>query len=344
MAKPPKPPPPPPTERRSAERVGLVTPIRIRYESVIDFVETQSMNISRTGMFIVTEAPAALGSRIEFEFSLTDGFVLLSGLAEVVRVAMGGIVEGMGVRFLDLDDANRRVIERIVAVNTDEGRVSTLTFDFSRPAADAEDVTVVSGDDLLEITDPDSAAPSIALPAMTPASSMGAAPAELEIEPPAMRRRAPAHATPVTAPNRAPPAKPAPNANAGPAAASPPPAARPAPAAPSPPPVQFDGAALRVVLGPDTLRHFTANPLVNVRTGGLMVPAEKQVPLGTVFTVTIVDQAGNTVVSGNGKVVAKQDLRIGLRLTEVPKEAVARLQAEVAKLAPATGRAAIDPK
>jgi len=68
--------------------------------------------------------------------------------------------------------------------------------------------------------------------------------------------------------------------------------------------------------------------------------------LGTMFTVTIVDQAGNTVVSGNGKVVAKQDLRIGLRLTDVPKEAVTRLQAEVAKLAPAptAGRASIDPK
>jgi len=52
------------------------------------------------------------------------------------------------------------------------------------------------------------------------------------------------------------------------------------------------------------------------------------------------------VVSGNGKVVAKQDLRIGLRLTDVPKEAVTRLQAEVAKLAPAptAGRASIDPK
>ncbi|HEY8925616.1 MAG TPA: PilZ domain-containing protein, partial [Polyangia bacterium] len=282
MAKPPKPPPPPPTERRSAERVGLVTPIRIRYESVIDFVETQSMNISRTGMFIVTERPAALGSRIEFEFSLTDGFVLLSGLAEVVRVAMGGIVEGMGVRFLDLDDANRRVIERIVSVNTDEGRVSTLTFDFSRPAADADDVTVVSGDDLLEIADPDSAAPSIALPAMPPVISTGGPPKELEIEAPAARRRAPAHATPVTAPHRAPRVSPAP-APAAPAA-SPAPAGKAAPAAPSPPPVQFDGSALRVVLGPDTVRHFTANPLVNVRTGGLMVPAEKQVPLGTVFT------------------------------------------------------------
>jgi len=342
MAKPPKPPAAPPAERRSAERVGLVTPIRIRYESVIDFVETQSMNISRTGMFIVTDAPAPLGSRIEFEFSLTDGFVLLSGLAEVVRVAMGGIIEGMGVRFLDLDDNNRRVIDRIVAVNTDEGRVSTLTFDFSRPAVDADDVTVVSGDDLLEIADPDSAAPSIALPAMAPMTSTGAPPAALELEPAAARRRAPAHATPVTAPHRGPRLSPtaAPAATVTPARAAP-----VAPAAPPlPPPVQFDGSALRVVLGPDTLRHFTANPLVNVRTGGLMVPAEKQVPLGTVFTVTIVDQAGNTVVSGNGKVVAKQDLRIGLRLTDVPKESVARLQAEVAKLAPAPGRGAIDPK
>src|SRR3569833_2580213 len=40
----------------------------------------------------------------------------------------------MGLRFLELDPAYQEVIDRIVAVNTDEGRVSTLNFDFSRPA------------------------------------------------------------------------------------------------------------------------------------------------------------------------------------------------------------------
>lgn len=299
MAKPSKPPPLPPSERRAAARVDIVIPVRLRYESVLDFVETQSMNISRSGMFIVTETPAPLGSSIEFEFSLTDGFVLLHGLAEVVRVAQGGIVEGMGVRFVNLDPANQAVIDRIVAVNSDEGRVSTLNFDFSSPASE-DNIPIVS-EDLLELADPPAAEGE-----------------RLEIDLPPSKAAAGAR---MPAPTPAPAKGPAPKA----------------PPAPAPPPLQFDGQSLRVVLGPETVRHFTGNPLVNVRSGGLMVPAEKEVPLGTVFSVTIVDLAGNPIVAASGKVVTRQDLRIGIRLTDLSKETLTRLQGEVAKLALAPG-------
>jgi uncharacterized protein (TIGR02266 family) len=295
MAKPSKLPPLPPSERRADARVDLVIPVRLRYDSVLDFVETQSMNISRSGMFIVTEAPAPLGSRIEFEFSLTDGFVLLRGLAEVVRVARGGIVEGMGVRFVGLDPANRGVIERIVAVNTDEGRVSTLNFDFSSPPTD-ENIPIIS-EDLLELADSqdETEGDRLELDLPTPPPEVKAAPIA-----------------------RAPAVTPA-----------------PAPAPKAPPALQFDGLSLRVVLGPETVRHFTGNPLVNVRSGGLMVPAEKEVPLGTIFSVSIVDLAGTPIVTATGKVVTRQELRIGIRLTDLSKETLARLQGEVAKLAPA---------
>ena len=92
------------------------------------------MNISLTGMFIITDTPAPVGSLIDFDFSLADGFSLLRGGAQVMRVVTAGPVNGMGVRFTSLDDANRRLIARIVAVNLEEGRSSTLNFDFSRPA------------------------------------------------------------------------------------------------------------------------------------------------------------------------------------------------------------------
>lgn len=276
---PPIPPAPPRSERRSAARTGLVVPVRLRYESVLDFVETQSMNISRSGMFIVTDAPAPLGSDVEFEFSLTDGFVLLKGLAVVVRVATGGIVEGMGVRFLDLDAANQRMIERIVAVNNDEGRVSTLTFDFSRPATAAQ-MPVVTDEGPVEIGDPSDL---------------------VELAAPAARQGRTLAAT------------------------SP---------APTPAALQFDGARLRLVLGLDTVHHFTSNPLANARTGGFMIPTDKDIPLGAMFAVEIVDGAGQPIVTGKGKVLTKQDLRIGVRLFDVPREVLAHLQAAVAKLTP----------
>ena len=278
----PPPPPPPPAERRAANRAGLAVPVRLRYDSVLDFVDTQSMNISRTGMFIVTDTPAPLGSRLEFEFSLSDGFVLLQGLAEVVRVAEGGIVAGMGLRFVDLDEAYQRVIDRIVAVNTDEGRVSTLNFDFSRPATASQ------------------------MPAVTDEALQ-------------QGRRA-------TGEPRLVPPPPAPT----PAVTAP----RPAPAPPAVRPIQFEGTRLRVVLGRDTVACFTANPLTNARNGGFMIPTEGDVAMGTVLTVEITDTAGQTLLSGKGKVLTKQDVRIGVRLVDVPKEAVTRLQEVVAKLAP----------
>jgi uncharacterized protein (TIGR02266 family) len=262
---PPKP-PPPLSERRAATRAKAVIPVRVRFESVLDFVETQSMNISSTGMFIVTEAPTPMGTCIEFEFSLADGFVLLSGLAEVVRVVAGGIVEGMGVRFIDLDPENQRIIDRIVAVNSDEGREPTLRFDFARPAT-AHHVPVVE-----EILSPDLLDDDLD---------------EIEVTP------------------------------------------EPRPL------LEFSGKSFRLVLAPETVHHFTSNPLANVRTGGLMVPGEVDVPLGTIFEVTITDAANKTLLLGKGKVVTKHELRLGLRLMDVPKDALALLQAEVAKLKPA---------
>lgn len=234
----------PATERRTGSRARVAMPVMCRFESVLDFVAMQSMNISATGMFIETDAPAPIGSRIAFDFSLNDGFTLLRGTADVMRVVTAGPVNGMGVRFVELDDASQSLIQRIIAVNSQEGRSSTLTFDFSR----------------------------------------------------------------------------SPTAHAMAVVQDPPPA-----------PIQFNGRSLRVVLGPLTAGAFTQNPLLNVRSGGFFVPAEEDVPLGTIFQVEIVDAAGRIVTSGKGKVVAKQDLRVGIRLAEVDKDGMARLRAEIDK-------------
>jgi uncharacterized protein (TIGR02266 family) len=242
---------PPPPERRTSSRSRVELPVRVRYESVLDFVETQSMNISNTGMFIVTDTPASIGSTIDFDFSLADGFTLLKGTADVMRVVTGGPVNGMGVRFADLDESNRRLIGRIVAVNDEEGRNSTLTFDFSRSATAGS------------------------MPIVDEAS--------------------------LSATNR---------------------------------PIHFDGRNLRLILGPLTVHHFTQNPLLNVRSGGFFISAEENVPLGTVFQVEIVDGDGRPVITGKGKVVAKQDLRVGIRLADADKDGMARLKAEVGRLAP----------
>ncbi|MEO5770083.1 MAG: PilZ domain-containing protein [Polyangia bacterium] len=277
-------------ERRTGIRAKLSVPVMCRYDSVLDFVETQSMNVSETGMFMATETPAAVGSRIDFNFTLADGFSLLRGSAEVMRVVTSGPVNGMGVRFVDLDEANRALIARIVQVNSEEGRNSTMNFDFSRRA------TITS----MPVVSDAAGYSSAGSPAARPAPATGAA---APVAPAAAARP------------QAPPVVPAP-------------AARPA----AVPPIRFDGRAVRIVLNAVTAPYFTQNPLLNVRSGGLFIPAEEDVPLGTVFQVDIVDGAGRPLISGKGKVVAKQDLRVGLRLNEVEKDALVRLRAEVDKV------------
>jgi hypothetical protein len=94
------------------------------------------------------------------------------------------------------------------------------------------------------------------------------------------------------------------------------------------------GRDLHVKLTPATVGYFTNNPLLNMRLGGFVVPCEENVPLGAVFDVVIESFEGHALFTGKGKVVAKQEHRLGVRLSDVDKVVLARLQAEVARLSP----------
>ena len=111
-------------------RIPLAAQVRLQYASILDFHESQSVNISRSGMFVSSDAPAPVGTLVEFEFCLDDGLVLLKGKGEVVRVTQNP-VSGMGVRFRELDGESRKCITRIVEINEQEGRSSRISLDFS---------------------------------------------------------------------------------------------------------------------------------------------------------------------------------------------------------------------
>lgn len=228
-------------------RAGVIAPVRFRYPSIIDFVETQSVNISRSGMFIATAERLDVGSVLEFEFSLADGFALLRGAAEVVRVS--GQPAGLGVKFLHLDDASRALIERIVEVNTREGKRPTVA---------------------PELTDPGSVEALHGLAGATPVADG----------------------------------------------------------------VVFSGRSLQVQLNPATAGYFVYNPLLNIRLGGFVIPGVEDVSLGTLFDVAIVSIDGQVLFSGKGKVVAKHEKRLGVRLVDADKSTLAMLQAEVNKMGP----------
>src|SRR4029077_1786456 len=94
-------------------RSPMTVPVRCRFPSFIDFVETQSVNVSREGMYLRCDTPPPVGSKIDFDVSLDDGYVILKGSGIVVRVVTTGD-KGLGLRFLDLDDQSRKLINRIV--------------------------------------------------------------------------------------------------------------------------------------------------------------------------------------------------------------------------------------
>jgi uncharacterized protein (TIGR02266 family) len=227
-------------------RAPVTVPVRYRYQSFVDFVETQSMNVSRSGMFIASKTSVPIGTAIDFEFSLADGFPLLRGTAEVTRISTHP--PGVGVRFNQLDEPSRKLIDRIVDINAEEGKRPTVALDFA--------------------------------------------------EAPAGGSTNPRGQTAIS------------------------------------PGVEFNGRDLHLEINPGTAAYFTNNPLLNIRLGGFVVPAPEDVPLGTMFAVTIYDVQRAVLWSGRGKVVAKHEARLGIRLSEVPKDVLGRLQTEVMKAAP----------
>jgi hypothetical protein len=228
-------------------RAPVVVPIRYRYESIIDFVETQSVNVSRSGMFVTTNESLPLGTVLDFEFALSDGFCLLKGKADVVRVSHTP-PRGLGLRFQQLDGPSQKLIDRIIEVNAREGKKPTVSMDF--------------------------------------------APLETASAPKARQ--------PVTAVGG----------------------------------VAWKEGQVSIQLNPTTASYFVYNPLLNIRLGGFVVPSDREVPLGTVFAVNIAGASGETLFAGKGKVVAKHEKRVGIRLTDVEKPVLQRLQSEITKLAP----------
>jgi len=238
-------------------RVAVSATVRVRYESILDFHETQSVNISRSGMFLSCADPRPVGTIIDFELALADGLSLLRGKGEVVRVT-GTPTAGMGVRFRELDEEARRFLDRIVLVNEEEGRSPAVSLDFAGTPAGT---------------------PS---PSPTGSGRFSALRGATTLQPGLL----------------------------------------------------VSGRDLHVKLTPATVGYFTNNPLLNIRLGGFVVPSEENVSLGAVFDVVIESFEGHSLFSGKGKVVAKQEHRLGVRLSDVDKAVLARLQAEVTRLSP----------
>jgi len=108
-------------ERRSQPRTTCGIIVQVSHKNVEDFVEHYAINISSGGMFIRSYDPLPRDSDLSFEIQLADGKPVLRGKAKVAwnktpapdrKMA---VLPGMGVKFTELDESSRDIVDRIVA-------------------------------------------------------------------------------------------------------------------------------------------------------------------------------------------------------------------------------------
>jgi uncharacterized protein (TIGR02266 family) len=112
---------------RDSRRVPLETRVQLRFERFSGFISEYSSNVSPGGLFVKTQAPSPVGTLLDFEFQLGDGYPLIKGTGEVVwtRSDDQGAAKpaGMGIRFLRLSKGSRELIYKMVDQYIHEGGI-----------------------------------------------------------------------------------------------------------------------------------------------------------------------------------------------------------------------------
>jgi uncharacterized protein (TIGR02266 family) len=97
----------------------LVT-INKEFESFDAFIQEYVTNISRTGVFIKSSTPLAIGTRVNLRFTvIMDDIETIEGVGEVVRVEKDpGGVTGMGVVFRELSAYSKGLIDKLLTLQS----------------------------------------------------------------------------------------------------------------------------------------------------------------------------------------------------------------------------------
>jgi hypothetical protein len=96
------------TDRREAR----VT-INKEFESFDAFIQEYVTNISRTGAFIKSQTPLAIGTKVNLRFTvIMEDIETVEGIGEVVRVEENP--PGMGVVFREISAYSKGIIDRLL--------------------------------------------------------------------------------------------------------------------------------------------------------------------------------------------------------------------------------------
>lgn len=91
--------------------------VNLEFASVDEFINEYVTNISRSGVFIKSDDPLPIGTRVNLRFTvIMDELETIEGVGEVVRQVAGGPGRkmGMGVVFVSLTAYSRQLIEKIL--------------------------------------------------------------------------------------------------------------------------------------------------------------------------------------------------------------------------------------
>jgi molecular chaperone DnaK len=112
-------------ERRGGDRIAVGIRVRLGYETVDDLVERFAVNVSRGGFFVRTRDAKPVGTELAFELLLAGGERAIRGHGVVRWVsrpsADARVAPGMGIQFVQLDEASRAIVERMVERREREG-------------------------------------------------------------------------------------------------------------------------------------------------------------------------------------------------------------------------------
>ena len=96
-------------DKRGDQRVT----INKEFESFDAFIQEYVTNISRTGVFIKSTTPLAIGTRVNLRFTvIMDDIETIEGIGEVVRVESDP--SGMGVVFRELSTYSKGLIDKLL--------------------------------------------------------------------------------------------------------------------------------------------------------------------------------------------------------------------------------------
>ena len=101
-------------EKRIAHRLV----VNREFESLAEFITEYVSDISRQGVFIRSDDPLPIGTKVDLRFTIIAGdFETIEGIGEVVRVvaAGGSQPSGMGVTFVELTQDSEKLIDRLLA-------------------------------------------------------------------------------------------------------------------------------------------------------------------------------------------------------------------------------------